>query len=91
MLKSASTPFWRADRHRLIDGDFERPRNGRKNDKAHPPIHPTAAALNVDADERRVYEFVTRRFLASCSSDAKGKETSVEIEIAGEFFSASGE
>lgn len=75
---------------RLLDGDFEQPRNGRKNDKAHPPIHPTAAALNIDADERRVYEFVTRRFLASCSSDAKGKETSVEMEIAGEYFSASG-
>ncbi|BEJ16114.1 hypothetical protein CspHIS471_0507190 [Cutaneotrichosporon sp. HIS471] len=81
---------WAAYAQKLIDGDFERPRNGRRNDKAHPPIHPTAAALNVDADERRVYEFVTRRFLASCSSDAKGKETSVEIEIAGEYFSASG-
>ncbi|BEI85325.1 hypothetical protein CcaverHIS002_0507260 [Cutaneotrichosporon cavernicola] len=81
---------WAAYAQKLIDGDFERPRNGRRNDKAHPPIHPTAAALNVDADERRVYEFVTRRFLASCSSDAKGKETSVEVEIAGEYFSASG-
>ncbi|GMK55375.1 hypothetical protein CspeluHIS016_0204310 [Cutaneotrichosporon spelunceum] len=81
---------WSAYAQKLIDGDFERPRMGRKNDKAHPPIHPTAAAINIDTDERRVYEFVTRRFLASCSSDAKGKETSVEIEIAGEYFSASG-
>ncbi|CAK9780934.1 unnamed protein product [Cutaneotrichosporon oleaginosum] len=88
--KQTHDTAWAAYAQKLLDGDFERPRNGRKNDKAHPPIHPTAAALNVDADERRVYEFVTRRFLASCSSDAKGKETSVEIVIAGEYFSTSG-
>jgi len=75
---------------RLLDGEFERPRNGRKNDKAHPPIHPTNSANNLEADERRVYELVTRRFLASCSKNAQGKETTVEIEIAGEFFSTTG-
>jgi DNA topoisomerase-3 len=38
-----------------------------------------------------VYEFVVRRFLASCSSDAEGKTTTVEIDISEEEFSASGE
>lgn len=76
--------------YRLIDGGFERPRNGGKNDKAHPPIHPTANASNLMGDEKRVYEYVTRRFLASCSTNALGKLTTVEIEIAGEFFSTSG-
>jgi DNA topoisomerase-3 len=75
---------------RLVNGEFQTPRNGRKNDQAHPPIHPTAAALNLDADERRVYELVTRRFLASCHSNAEGKTTTVEADIAGEIFSASG-
>jgi hypothetical protein len=76
---------------RLVNSEFQTPRNGRKNDKAHPPIHPTAAALNLDADERRVYELVTRRFLASCHSNAEGKTTTVEADIAGEIFTASGE
>lgn len=75
---------------RLLDGAFQRPRNGKKNDKAHPPIHPTNSANNLEADERRVYELVTRRFLASCSTNAEGKQTTVEIEIAGEYFSTSG-
>ena len=75
---------------RLVDGDFQRPRNGKKNDKAHPPIHPTAHAGNLDHEERRVFELVTRRFLASCSRNAEGKTTTVEIEIADEFFSTSG-
>ncbi|RSH92151.1 DNA topoisomerase [Saitozyma podzolica] len=74
----------------LLDGGFQKPRNGRKNDKAHPPIHPTNSANNLEADERRVYEFVTRRFLASCSNNAEGKMTTVEINIADEFFSTSG-
>lgn len=74
----------------LLDGEYQRPRNGKKNDKAHPPIHPTNSANNLEDDERRVYELVTRRFLASCSKNAEGKTTTVEIEIANETFSTSG-
>lgn len=37
-----------------------------------------------------MYELVTRRFLASCSTNAIGKQTTIEIQIAGEFFSTSG-
>lgn len=39
---------------------------------------------------QRVYEFVVRHFLACVSQPAKGAETTVEIDIAGESFSASG-
>lgn len=89
LLSAQGSTFWLSER--LIDGEFQRPRNGRKNDKAHPPIHPTAAAVNLEADERRVYELVTRRFLASCHSNAEGKQTTVEIEIAEEKFFTTGE
>ena len=75
---------------RLQQGGFNRPRNGKKNDKAHPPIHPTQYAGNLVGDEKRVYEFVTRRFLASCSKDAEGQETSIEVFCGGEYFSATG-
>lgn len=75
----------------LVNGGFERPRNGKKNDKAHPPIHPTAHVNNLSGDDQRVYELVTRRFLACCSKNAKGLETTVEIEIGAESFKASGE
>lgn len=78
-------------RFSLTEGGFQRPRNGQKNDKAHPPIHPTAHAATLTGDEKRVYEFVTRRFLACCSTNAEGKSTTVEIDIAGESFSSSGE
>lgn len=37
-----------------------------------------------------MYEFVVRRFLASCSTNAKGLQTTVEVELADEVFSATG-
>ena len=68
--------------------DGPNPRQGKKSDQAHPPIHPTKYAGNLQGDERKVYEFVVRHFLACVSKDAQGLETIVEIEIAGEFVSA---
>ena len=69
---------------------YERPRNGSKNDKAHPPIHPTAHANGLSGDEKKVYDYVTQRFLASCATDAQGHETAVHIALGGEAFHASG-
>lgn len=37
-----------------------------------------------------MYDLIVRRFLGCCSKNARGKTTTVEIEIAGEEFSASG-
>ncbi len=70
---------------------FSRPFRGKNNDKAHPPIHPTKEGHSLeDAEEIRVFEFVARRFLAACSKDAVGSETIVEIDVAGEAFTAKG-
>ncbi|KRX52967.1 DNA topoisomerase 3-alpha, partial [Trichinella sp. T9] len=69
------------------------PRQGNKTDNAHPPIHPIR---HVDLEQfqhqqhRRLYEFVVRHFLACISADAQGLQTTVEIEVADEQFSASG-
>lgn len=38
----------------------------------------------VSGNEKEVYEFVARHFLACCSKDAEGLETIVDIDIAGE-------
>lgn len=75
-----------------MDGGFSQPRNGRNNDQAHPPIHPvTYVARNaLNADQHRVYEFVTRRFLACCSKSAKGEQTTIELEYGEETFYTNG-
>lgn len=71
-------------------GGFSQPRKGKNNDQAHPPIHPTAHASNLTGDEKRVYELITRRFLACCSKDALGFETTVEVVYGDEDFFAKG-
>ena len=38
----------------------------------------------LQGDEKRVYEFIVRHFLACCSQDAQGHETTIEIDINGE-------
>lgn len=76
----------------LVDNSFQQPRNGRHNDKAHPPIHPIsyAAPSVLNDQEKSLYEFVVRRFLACCSEDAKGIATDVDILYGDEGFHAHG-
>ena len=44
----------------------------------------------MNGDEKKVYEFVVWRFLACCSTDAKGTLTQVEVEYGPEVFKTSG-
>lgn len=68
------------------------PRNGKQDDKAHPPIHPVKVAQKGDLgfDEWRVYELVARHFLACISKDAVGSETKIEAQVGSEKFTAKG-
>ncbi|KAI1402226.1 prokaryotic type I DNA topoisomerase [Hypoxylon fuscum] len=90
--KQTPSDSWGGFAQNLVDGGFQQPRQGRNDDKAHPPIHPiTYAAPTVLNDkERRIYEFVARRFLACCSEDAKGVATDVDILYGEESFHAHG-
>lgn len=83
---------WGQFAHGLVGGGFRQPREGRHDDKAHPPIHPiTHAAPGVlTYDEGRLYEYVVRRFLACCSDDAKGSATEIDLQYGEELFSAHG-
>ncbi|KAG5639039.1 hypothetical protein H0H81_007652 [Sphagnurus paluster] len=88
--KQTVDPAWGDFATSLTQNGFSAPRKGKNNDKAHPPIHPTAHAGNLAGDDKKVYEFITRRFLACCSKDAEGFQTIVDVECGGEFFSATG-
>ncbi|XP_010546323.1 PREDICTED: DNA topoisomerase 3-alpha isoform X2 [Tarenaya hassleriana] len=89
-------PAWGSYAQRLLnpeEGLWRNPGNGGHDDKAHPPIHPTkfsSGESNWSRDHLNVYELVVRHFLACVSQPAVGAETTVEIDIAGERFSASG-
>jgi DNA topoisomerase-3 len=85
--------IWGAYCTRLLNGEFNAPRKGKNNDKAHPPIHPTKFVNpnSLESQEhRRVYDLIVRHFLGSCSNDALGNETRVSITISSEYFRANG-
>jgi DNA topoisomerase-3 len=91
--KQTGDQRWGPFAQNLMNGGFNQPRQGRNDDKAHPPIHPVAYAAPAafaDQDEAKVYEFVARRFLACCSEDAKGSATDIELEYGEEMFHAHG-
>ncbi|RPA99810.1 prokaryotic type I DNA topoisomerase [Choiromyces venosus 120613-1] len=90
--KQTQSPAWGQFAQDLMAGGFSQPKNGTHNDKAHPPIHPVVYVSpdKLNADERRVYEFVVRRFLACCSKDARGETTTVKLQYGEEGFHTSG-
>ncbi|KAJ7282890.1 prokaryotic type I DNA topoisomerase [Mycena rebaudengoi] len=88
--KQTVDPNWGNFAQNLHQGGFSSPRRGKNNDKAHPPIHPTAYVGNLNGDEKRVYEFITRRFLACCSKDAEGSMTTVDVVCGEEAFYTTG-
>ncbi|XP_045929127.1 DNA topoisomerase 3-alpha isoform X1 [Micropterus dolomieu] len=89
--QQTQSPVWGTFAQRVMDQPGgPNPRQGKKSDQAHPPIHPTKYSNTLQGNEGRVYEFIVRHFLACVSQDALGNETVVEIDIAQEKFSTSG-
>ena len=92
--QSESQKPWSAYAGRLLESNtFRWPQSGGKDDGAHPPIHPTKPYDNSgqnSQEKAKVYDFVVRHFLASCSPDALGQETKITIDVAGEQFSCTG-
>jgi DNA topoisomerase IA len=57
------------------------PRSGRRNDGAHPPIHPTAPYTGKDL-KAKVWEYVARRYLANVvGRAAKLKKWSLSVSL----------
>jgi len=90
-----ATP-WSQYARDLQNGKFVEPRNGGHNDKAHPPIHPVQGATpdalgGTSSVKWKIYEYITRSFLACCSNDAKGESTTINLQYGDETFTVSGD
>ncbi|KAL5604535.1 hypothetical protein BROUX41_002490 [Berkeleyomyces rouxiae] len=85
-------PQWGEYANGLLNGRYDQPRQGKNDDKAHPPIHPViyASTRALKPEEARLYEYIVRRFLACCSEDAKGMATDIEMLYGNETFAAHG-
>ncbi|XP_057306951.1 DNA topoisomerase 3-alpha-like [Hydractinia symbiolongicarpus] len=81
---------WGAFASSILNNGGPNPRQGKKTDNAHPPIHPTKCSNDLQGNEQKIYELIVRHFLACLSQDAQGQETIVDICISNEQFSGQG-
>ncbi|EKX55025.1 hypothetical protein GUITHDRAFT_156833 [Guillardia theta CCMP2712] len=88
--KQCESGHWGNYANELLAGSFQWPRAGQNDDQAHPPIHPTQFTNSLSGKQAQLYELVVRHFLACCSKNAIGAETTVEISIGVEQFVSKG-
>ena len=63
------------------------PHNGRKEDAAHPPIHPTGILpKKLNSDEQKIYDLIVYRFIAVFFESAQFETMSSTLDIEGEKF-----
>ena len=64
-----------------------KPNNGKKDDAAHPAIHPTGILpQGLSKDDKKVYELIVYRFISVFFEDAKFETMSTTLDIEGEKF-----
>jgi DNA topoisomerase-1 len=82
-----------AEHAKRIAGGTLKPTRGPKETTDHPPIHPTGAAdpERLDGQAWKLYNLVSRRFLATLSGPAFVEATRVDIDVSGERFVAKGD
>ncbi|MBU1681799.1 DNA topoisomerase I [Candidatus Micrarchaeota archaeon] len=70
---------------------WTKPIQGKKDDPAHPAIHPTGQAPgSIEPHQKNLYDLIVKRFLASFAPSAKRARNRVEVESGGEEYAASG-
>ena len=70
-----------------------KPTRGKVETTDHPPIHPTGQGNpeTLDGGQKKLYNLIARRFLATLMGPATIENTKLSIDVAGEPFTASGD
>ncbi len=82
-----------ADAERLLSKKELKPREGSKDDPAHPAIYPTSQVPDIEKlnrQEKRLYELIARRFLAVFSEEALRKIIKIVFDVKGYKYIATG-
>ena len=76
---------------RLLSKPVLRPRQGRKDDPAHPAIYPTGNLPGkLSRPQSRVYDLVCRRFMATLGDSAVRLRVNAEVDVEGHLFRLKG-
>ncbi|XP_026043499.1 DNA topoisomerase 3-beta-1 isoform X3 [Astatotilapia calliptera] len=91
LKQQTNNPFWVEEVKALLSTGINQPRKG-TDAGDHPPITPMCAATEAElgSDGWRLYEYITRHFIATVSQDCKYLQTTIEFSIGTEAFSCSG-
>jgi DNA topoisomerase I len=89
----AGVAVYRDTANRLLAKPQLTATRGNKEATDHPPIHPTGAGdpEKLKPEQWKLYNLVSRRFMATLSDAAIVENTKVRIEVAGQPFIARGE
>ncbi|MDD5171907.1 MAG: DNA topoisomerase, partial [Candidatus ainarchaeum sp.] len=75
---------------KIMENRWTKPVQGKKEDPAHPAIHPTGMKSTVSGTEKNLYDLIVRRFLASFAPPAKRERSRIEVDAGGEAYAVSG-
>ncbi len=76
---------------KLLQKGNLKPNNGKKTDPAHPAIYPTGIKpKSLDKRSSKVYDLITRRFLATFADAATRATVTARIDVNKEIFVAAG-
>ncbi|XP_047005827.1 DNA topoisomerase 3-beta-1 isoform X2 [Ictalurus punctatus] len=91
LRQQANCSYWAETVRALITDGINRPRKG-VDAGDHPPITPMRAATESElgSDGWRLYEYITRHFIATVSHDCKYLQTTIAFQIGTEGFSCTG-
>jgi DNA topoisomerase I len=88
--KLKASPFAK-EVEQVLANSRDYPTRGKKQTTDHPPIHPVdAPGKKLTADQKKIYELICRRFLATLSKNAISETTKVSLDITGEVFTTKG-
>lgn len=69
---------------KIMENKWFRSMQGKKEDPAHPAIHPTGMSGRVEGAEKNLYDLIVRRFLAAFAPPAKRERSRIEVDAGGE-------
>lgn len=88
--KISEIPAYSERANELLKNGWTRPFQGRKEDPAHPAIHPTGMVAEMGEKEKKLYDLIVSRFLAVFAPFGKKEITKVKLDTGGEKFLAEG-
>jgi DNA topoisomerase-1 len=85
--KLSKHPAYTKHAEELLSRTRLKPRQGKKDDPAHPAIHPTGAKpRRLQENEARIYDLIVRRFLSCLGEPAIREKIEAEVDVAGHIF-----